>query len=247
MNTLYNNYNNILTIKKKYNEGLYLQEIFKKYDKVLSLGSNCFIKSFLKFNNIDQETHFFDYIGSPMWGIINLFENDFLDVDNIEDYDNVQITPALKIFTNKKYYLRFKHVKNIYSNENSINIYEFNKLQESLKRKIQRIKDIFNSNNKILLLRMEQDNKDRIDYENYPQNNKEESGYIIQFTDMIKRKYPEISFNIIYITSKGELNYDKNNNILTLKNTEIDMNWNDCNEKLTKIFNQDIKFISNSL
>jgi len=251
MNILYNNYSNILYtkshIKLQYNLEDSIQVIFKKYDKVLSLGSNCFIKSFLNFNKIDQETHLFDYIGSPMWGIINLFENDFQNLDNIEDYENIQITKDLKIFTNKKYYLRFKHADNICSGKNIINIDAFNKLQASLKRKVQRIKDIFNSNKKILLIRMEQDDKDRIDYENYPLNNEEEFGYVVQFTEMIKSKYPNLIFNIIYITSKGKIDHNKYDNILTLKNTETDMNWNNCNEKLSKIFNKDIKFITNHL
>ena len=82
----------------------------EKYDKIISLGCNCFIKFFLKHIEYEQETHFFDYIGCPMWSVHELIKNNFSDVFNIEEYKNEYTLIGLpKIVTNSRYNLKFKH------------------------------------------------------------------------------------------------------------------------------------------
>ena len=48
-------------------------------NQVISLGSMCFVKLFLNKINKNQETHFFDWIGTSVWSIRLALENNFED------------------------------------------------------------------------------------------------------------------------------------------------------------------------
>ena len=87
-----------------------MEEKLKKYDKIISLGSNCYVKFFLKHIKYDQETYFFDNIGSPMWSVCELIKHNFEDVLNFNDYNSEIINKGCaRIVTNTKYNLKFKH------------------------------------------------------------------------------------------------------------------------------------------
>ena len=219
--------------------------IFKNYDKVLSIGSSCFVKSFLQSNNIQQETNFFDYIGSSMWGICDLIENNFEGLSNIEDYDLLHISDNLDIFSNKKYYLRLKHQNFIYQ-KNKINIHAFKNMCNTFERRAERFENLLRTMKRILFIRMEQDDSKRFLYDEYKdKNNGNELSYVISFAKILKEKYHELEFNILFISKSNDNLFDTDNNILILKNKYEDMNWDDCNEKLNNICNYNLELIKN--
>ena len=95
----------------------------KKFNgKIISLGSNCFIKLFLNDINYKEETYFFDYIGTSMWSINELIENNFNDLFNKDKFEKKQILFLGKDKYIYQYYLRFKHdvKQNFNSCENDI-------------------------------------------------------------------------------------------------------------------------------
>ncbi len=68
-----NNNNKYIDPKTKCKEVLQLLQ----NKNVISFGFNCFVKIFLKKINLQQETHFFDWIGSSMWSIRKIFQDNF--------------------------------------------------------------------------------------------------------------------------------------------------------------------------
>lgn len=220
-----------------------MEEIFKNYDKVLSLGTSCYIKSFLQTKGIIQETNLFDNIGSSMWGICELFENDFEGLSNLDNFDRISINDNLNLLTNKKYYLRFKHEDYMFRKDNRALL----NLLKTLDRRASRFKDHLENNKKILFIRLEQDDSKRTLHPEYvDKNNGKENEFVIKFSRLLKEYYKDLDFLIIHI-SKGNLFYDTENNIVTLPNTYEYMTWNDCNEKLNVIFNSHIDFIESHL
>ena len=101
-----------------------MNKFFKSFDKIISLGSNCYIKMFLESHLIKKETQFFDYIGSSMWSINELLKNDFKGLYDYKNFEKKHILNKgdIYIFTNNLYYLRFKHdfKQNFDSNINDI-------------------------------------------------------------------------------------------------------------------------------
>ena len=221
-----------------------MEKIFKKYDKVLSLGSNCFVKSFLQYSNIIQETNFFDNIGSPMWGVCELLENDFGDLSNIQDYDKLQINDKLKTLTNKRYYLRLKHQDHIWRN-NKPDLKSLNNLFVTFERRAKRFQEHLKDNKKILFIRLEQDDSKRVFYPEYKGKNEgDEIKYVKEFSKIIKRKYPELTFDILFISKIVDPSYDEENKIIIMPNPYEDMHWDDCNNKLNTICTSNFDLIN---
>jgi hypothetical protein len=160
--------------------------------KIYSLGYNCCIKKYIDIQG-KKATNLFDYIGSSMWSINKLVENDFQDLFDINMYKNMEILPNYNIITNEKYYLRFKHDLKTMIN--------FEKFKETYKRRIIRFKEDLDNENKILFIRLEESHQDRIIYDQYKENfKKNELEYLKDYSIFLKTKIPFLNFKIIYIS-----------------------------------------------
>lgn len=191
---------------------LLLNKLFNNY-KLVSLGWSCYPKSLIKKLN-DQETHFFDWIGSSTWGIIKLLNNDF---KNIFNYENYFIHKPFPIFIehdknyicNKEYYLRFNHDKNFYENEKKWTIFK-----EKYSRRINRFLKLLKSDDNLLFIHLEE-NTIRFKYpiykeikKYYPKNEKNyhieqskiEQNRVKEIVKIIKTKYNKHNFKIIYFS-----------------------------------------------
>ena len=210
----------------------------RSFDKVISLGSNCYIKMFLESIKYKTETHFFDYIGSSMWAINDLFKDNFSELfdDGIDSLEKKKIMYSGDdeyIITHKKYYLRFKHEfnQNFHSEiKENIKIEDFKKVCEKYERRKERLFDILNDDKQTLLfIRYEEDHKNRI---NYFEDKKSEIEYIYDFIKMIKRKYPLKKFCILLLshTMENDINYDEN--LIILKMIEEINLWNESPKKI---------------
>jgi hypothetical protein len=199
--------------------------------KILSLGYNCCIKRFVDVLSKKDETNFFDYIGSSMWAINELFQNDFQDMFNITDYENMEVLPGHNVITHKKYYLRFLHDLKTLNN--------FKKIKESYERRVIRFNNFLKDRNKLLFIRLEEPKQTRIIYEEYKDKfQKSELEYLKDFTNIIKTKNPKLDFKIIFITETFETEYLKDFNILILKKDNSSTNWDTCISLFKKLFEE---------
>lgn len=233
--------------------------IKRNYSNIISLGSNCFFKMYISHLKISKETNYFDYIGSSMWAIVDLIKNDELDkvFDKKEDFENMRIMSKgddKYIITNRKYYLRFKHnFKQDYQNFTNTSLEDdklFNNVKESYNRRSERLINQFNnfdSNSKpILFLRYEEENDDRIIHEEYKDKNKKsEFNYLIEFSNLLKIKYKNLKFHILFFTTNQKENLflkDENIILINIKNKNL-IKWDTCCKDFDKIFRDNDVFI----
>jgi hypothetical protein len=226
--------------------------IFDKYI-LLSLGSNCNVKKYIDTIKPNNPTQFFDYIGTSMWAINELIENDFTDIFNKDDFENMRTSTKYgDIVTNKKYYLRFLHdLKNIdhdktkvYTINNKIHVCKANNFAEckdKYDRRRQRFIDILTSSNKILFIRLEEDNRDRIIYDIYKDKlQKSELEYTFDLSNTLKRKYSGLDFMILVISFNHDTTYYQEHNVIVLKMIDIIDEYETADSKIEKliIFNK---------
>jgi hypothetical protein len=173
-----------------------------KYDKIISLGFNCFIKRFKQQElKISEETDLFDYIGTPMWGINLFIQNDFTGLDKKNEYINMKINEKKTMITNKQYYFRFLHDL---TNENLNNI--FDEFVNKYTRRIERFKNIIINQKNILFIRIEED-QNRIKHKEYKDKYKRtEIDYLQEFCGLITAMNPDLHFKIIYISKSLQNN-----------------------------------------
>jgi len=188
-----------------------------KYDKIISLGSNCFIKFYLRHIKYEQETHFFDYIGSPMWSVYELVKNGFSDVFNIDEYKNeYTIIGQPEIVTNSRYNLKFKHDL---STDKFKFLDQFDEFREKYIRRIERFQDLLTkSSESVLFMRFEEMMENRIVNCSYKEQNKiSEYEYIKLFSQHLRSNFPQLKFKIIFISKTRNDEVDDENNIVTIR------------------------------
>jgi hypothetical protein len=244
-----------------------MDKIIKEY-QIIPLGYNCFVKKYLNYIGLSQETQLFDYIGSSMWGINKFIENDYKNLFDLNEYELLQINTNKieKIVTHKKYYFRFLHdlkdvpkknyeiryINNKYSKkiikiQNRNNDDLFKSFQEKYERRIIRFKNLLNTKNKIVFTRFDEKLDDRIMYDFIKDNyNKNEIEYLNDFSNIIKKINNNLEFYIIFI-SKNLQNSINNNNIIILNDTENINNYENCDFKLNNLFNKNKDFLLSSI
>jgi hypothetical protein len=232
---------------------------FSNY-KIISLGYNCFIKKYMIDIGISQETNLFDYIGTSMWTINKLFENDFKDLFNLEEYEKIKIlvndSTYNNVVVNKRYYIRFMHdfknpslpsinskfsvLKNFnYDIMDDVKI-KFKSFKETYERRINRLKKLLIDEKKILFIRFEEPMNNRIIYDEYKKNfERSELNNIIDYSTMLKINYKKLEFKIIYLSNTHETKYLKENNIIILNiGKEIIDSWGNCTSGFKNIFDK---------
>jgi hypothetical protein len=135
-----------------------MDKFIKKFDNISSLGHNCYPKLYFTSKKIDQETHFFDYIGTSVWSIIELLENDF---EGMFDKDNYKIMNIMKdgdnkyLVVNQKYFIRCKHeFKKTLLNQNLDNE-ELNIFIDKMKRRKEKLMNMLSNNKSLIFIRYE--------------------------------------------------------------------------------------------
>lgn len=221
----------------------------RSFDKIISLGSNCYVKMFLDSVNCKTETQFFDYIGSSMWAINELFKenvNDLFD-DGIDILEKKRIMCSgddQYILTHKKYYLRFKHdFKQNFDSEFKENIkpVDFKNVRDKYKRRKERLNDILKDDKKTLLfIRYEEEQQDRI---KYFEDKKSEIEYIYEFIEIIKQKYPSKKFCILLLSHDLENDDKRDENLIILKNIERINVWAESPKKIKNTIEQNENFL----
>lgn len=227
-----------------------IKDLFKVSNNLVSIGYNCFFKKFLKTKIMfKKETHFFDNIGISMWAINELLSNDFEDFFNHEYYKKIQIknNEDNNFLSNTKYYVRFPHDLEVSKfNNNYNNRYFVNFVNTYQRRKI-RLYNFLTNCKKIIFLRLEEDNDKRIFYPEYEEkfiNTEFEN--LISFSEIIKKKFNNQNFVIIFISRTLETNIDDANNIIILNSGEYKVNdWKKSQNELESIFLSNYDYLKN--
>lgn len=191
-----------------------MDKLFEKFNVVMSLGYNCYTKLYLNSKKIEQETHFFDYIGTSVWTIIDLLNNYF---EGVFDNENYEIMNVMKegddqyLVVNKKYFIRCKHEfkKSLetkkFQKDMVIDDNELNDFIEKMKRRKVRFMNLLSNNDSLLLIRYEEDPSGRHDFKEYDEK------YTISYmenlkilSDMFKKINPEKKIIILDISHRHD-------------------------------------------
>lgn len=211
-----------------------MAKLLKKYDHVISLGCNCFVKKYTKIYVKDCETYLFDYTGSSIAGILEILKNDFVGLEKIQKIKIHNNNNNKPVNTNLQYYLRFLHEK--IDNER-----EINKFLISLNNKITRFKNLLKSNKKVVFIRYEENYENRIlydeikDYYVYP-----ETHYLIQLSEWLTTN-TNVNFKIIYLNSTIQ-SYDEKNKIYNILINTKNVDWYNCYNKINDVINENENF-----
>lgn len=178
---------------------------------LISLGPNCFIKNFLRFLEMDQETHFFDHIGSTLWSLYDLFDNDFAHLFDKNDYVNMHVLQNAHIISNRRYYLNFKHdfLQRFEGGSVYIHHGHFINFKQKYERRISRFKSLLQSGKRILFLRSDL-NSNRLPNPLYEE--KEAGGdeiyHFRRFIQLLRQKYPSLhpKCTFLFLTKNIEEN-----------------------------------------
>lgn len=207
-----------------------LTKIWKDIN-LISIGYNCYPA--LVINKIkDEPRNLFDWMGSSLWGIKKLIEDDFPIITNKEDlciyeYDWYSKNKKLYIPTNKKYFIRFFHDFNKSLNKLP-NITEEFKVK-IIRRSI-RTQKVLKDKKPLLLFHLE-DVRNRTNYTMegheiyYPDINnnkryieeysKKSLNDAISLTDIITNKY-NTNILMVYFSMYLETQHIKSNNIFII-------------------------------
>ena len=156
----------------------------------------------------------FDWIGTPMWAICDLLENNFEDFTNKDCYElKTRFTHKEdKYLTHSKYDFVFVHdygksIENIPEEK-------YKKVEEDYNRRVLRFQSILNSPMKLFFIRLEQDISNRIGLPEQ-QNEHDEYYYVEKFADLLLSK--GYTFTILYITTSQKKGYDKQKHICRIQ------------------------------
>ncbi len=223
-----------------------MENFVTKYDEVISLGNNCYAKMYTeRYLHISKETDFFDYIGSPMWSIVELFKNDFTNLYKKEEYEMLQawIDASASYVTNTRYNLKFRHDFVDYPIKETTFIHFKNKYERRKIRLMNKIRNL----KKILFIRLEEQITNKNILEKFKDNYKDnEYEYIKEFIREIKGINPKLEVTVIYLSPKFKNNYIKEDNIITLE-CDIYQRGENVVCKLNEVFARHSNFIKSLL
>ncbi len=210
-----------------------MNELISKFDNVISLGYNCYTKLYLNKIGMEQETHFFDYIGTSTWSIIDMFKNNFEGVFDPNEYKITQVMfkgPDKYLVVNQKYFIRCKHeFPKSLENENElrINKLELKDFLEKLERRKERFLNMLRNDKSLLFIRYEEDPYGRIPFHNYDEKYKvpivENLKQIINIFQSFNSKKKIYIMDLSYKHHKSE--FLKDSNIIKIKMDERIPRW----------------------
>ena len=227
-----------------------MDKFIKKFDNISSLGHNCYPKLYFTSKKIDQETHFFDYIGTSVWSIIELLENDF---EGMFDKDNYKIMNIMKdgdnkyLVVNQKYFIRCKHeFKKTLLNENcEIDKEELNIFIDKMKRRKEKLMNMLSNNKSLIFIRYEEDHTNRRILKDYERKLK--TPYIDNLkilSDMFRKINPMkkiIIVNVSHLNDKTE--YIEEYGIIKIKMKKRIECWSQASIEIENAFLYERKFI----
>lgn len=193
----------------------------------VSLGYSCHVKVFLDMilakDRIPTPRLPFDWIGTPMWSICKLLENNF---DRFADKEALDMRPRFvgssrKYITHSIYNTVFLHdYGKGADNKKKEEIPEetWKKVEDDYKRRVERFDALLTfakeNNRTLLFVRLEPDKRARIDYPEFQQEH-DERHFLEMFAGQMKQR--GVRFLVLYLSTTYEKSFDAENGICYVK------------------------------
>lgn len=175
------------------------------YDQIVSLGYVCNVVSLISALNKRTCAYPFDRVGTPMWAVYKLIENDF---ENFLKTENI-ITRPLFEKSNVNFVYDSLYYVRLISNIPDANPSAIKYIQERIIERIKRFQELLNSDKKVLFIRSQEPESHprlgkRIIFPEYQKEYSfDEYYYLKMFVNLLKQKYPNLKFKILYLNEKG--------------------------------------------
>jgi hypothetical protein len=151
-----------------------------KYDKFISLGESCFSAAALIIQQKRDRSYPFDWMKSTTKGLLNVIKDGKMPLDGIT---KTNLKHPTYISTDQNMYFVHDFSENI-SDEEIINV------KTRYDTKFDRLSDVLNGTENVLFVRVRTNHHELIN--NYKD--------ICELADYIREKYPNLTFNILYIS-----------------------------------------------
>ena len=217
-------------------------------DVPISLGKSCYTSMFIselaKQDNKTYDRYVFDWLGSPMWSICKLIEDDFADLNTTQYfvYKNHFDTKNESYVTNTKYNIIFAHDYGI--NVDKRPAEQLARVKAKYDDRIQRFRDVLASGKRILFFRLERDTPGLI---NFPEDNitEPELFYVQKFAQLMSAK--GVNCRIVFFTSSNPTGWDPVNKICSVHFDHIAPKTVLMEKDITAIFTANLDFIKTSI
>ena len=175
----------------------------------VALGGDCYTRMLLNKLEKKEETQLFDYIGTSMWGINDMLENNFAELLNKKHY-SMQTVIDKQIPVQHLYNLRFMHDGSIIKNT------EINpEFMSRMERRVERMKTLLTTTKNLIFIRA-QERADRLWVpKEYP---KDEMPEIHRFLHLLRDKFGVETCQFVYINRDYEGVHD---GIICIKTTRV--------------------------
>lgn len=217
------------------------------YAYPVSLGYNCHVKVLVeRFGEMERKGYPrlpFDWLGTPMYSICELLENNFEDFTNNSYFILNQRKKHLQTeyLTNTKYDFCFVH--DYGKDLKNISPEQFEKTAEDYTRRIQRWKDdVLQSGKHILFFRLEQLEEERTEY----LRKESEEFYVKRFCNLMKEK--GVQFHVVWFSQTAEeRSYDKEYRIITVPFRMKDIKITISADHLLPVLKGSLSFVNDCL
>jgi hypothetical protein len=213
----------------------------------ISLGYSChpslLISALGRIESKSYERYVFDWLGSPMWGVCKLIEDNFVDLNspqyliNKNHYDN----KTESYVTNTKYNIIFAH--DYQKNLEQITQAVFDATKTKYERRVQRFNEVLSAGVPIIFLRVERDIPGLI---NFPEDGitEPELFYVKKFSILMKDK--GVNCKILFFTSSNPTAWDPVNKICSIHYNHINSNTFLSEKELLDLLAQNQELIKTS-
>jgi len=209
----------------------------------ISLGSTCRPALLIKCMNdkakIPCERQVFDWLGTPMWAINRLIENNFEEFTKKEHIVNKKRfkNGENRVYIHKLYNIRFLHDFTVGLGERS-----FNSFKDKYERRIERFKSLLTSDKELLFIRLEYDDSLILEPDDITQEEGDEKYHLEKFTDNLMAKGTK--YTVLFLTYSWPQSFDAERRIIYVnftRKTPVD------ERQLYNIVNDNKDFIYSSM
>jgi hypothetical protein len=244
-----------IKIKIKIGVKMEIHELFQRFDGVLSLGSNCFIKKYLQgVAQVGcQETQLFDYIGTSAWAIQVLLENRFLNFFHFPSYEYMHVLSKGDeyMMVHRGYYLRFKHdFLQSYKRETyRLGEKDYTSFKAKYQRRIPRFYHTMQTRERILFLRLEERNPDRVQHTRYTERFAiSEVDQMLELCRTFQRIFPKNRITTIFLSSEvEESQWFEEEGLFVLAMVEPILQYDNCEIKIHQVLIEHMDFLKEKI
>lgn len=195
-----------------------------RHYKFIALGYNCYPKKYID-TLIRQETNFFDTIGTSLPQMCELFESNFHNLFDMQQYAALPIS-GLQIVTHTGYYMRFLHDLDAktYTQPAAQGVFI-----AKYQRRIARLESLLKSSDRILFIRLEE--------------NAEDITLLSKFLNILHEKYGTKNVKVLYLsvssTADKAVVLPDDNRIIVIPYAGRD-DWKFCDRDIAACLNSNL-------